>query len=1092
MKRFAFGLSLGVLIGLFTSPPLWAQATAQIGGTVKDQSGAVLPGVEVTATQTDTGIARTTVTNETGSYALTNLATGPYRVEATLPGFRTFVQTGIVLQVNSNPVINPILEVGQVSEQIEVQANAAQVETRATGVGSVIETERVLELPLNGRQVTDLITASGAAVQTGVASSRAMQGGAAISVAGSQINGIQYQLDGAMHNNPYDGLNLPLPFPDAMQEFKVETGALMAQNGMHSGAAVSGVTKSGTNDFHGDLFEFVRNYKFNARNFFALKRDTLKRNQFGGTVGGPVRKNKLFFFAGYQGTTTRSDPSDNIAFVPTAAALAGDFTTLASPACNGGRQVTLRSPFVNNRVDTSQYSKAALALAAKLPKAQDDCGRIAYGVATRPTEAQVVARGDFQWTQNHSIFGRYMATTYDTPPPKDFTDNILTTTIGGRDNFATAVTIGSTYLIGPNMVNSIRAAGNRTNIHRVHSDSFFDVCSLGVQIYCGYLPKYTIMTVTGGFSLGSGTENEFRARTNSFQIGDDISIVHGTHQFSFGTSVAWWNILHESHVRDGGVFAFNSSITGSGLADLLTGKLFSFTQATAHSFQTEQRYFGSYGQDTWKVTPKLTFNYGVRWEPYFPQVIPKGEIYNFDYARFSKGIKSTQYLLAPPGLYYPGDPGFPGNSGINKKWKDIAPRVGLAWDPSGDGRMSIRASYGLGYDFGNGETFLNTTNAPPWSSQLTLNAPVGGFENPWLGIPGGNPYPLLPGKNTPFTPNGPFIAVDYDTKTPYIQSWNLAIQRQIGTDWTASASYIGNTTHNMWALQAINPGIYFPGNCVAGQLGLTAPGPCSTDTNLQQRRRFSIERPADSTALGAVDLLEDGATSNYHGMLLNIQRRAVSGVTVAANYTLSRCIGDLNVGYTTINTGTGYTNPADRKYDRGNCTGDKRHLFNFTSVAQTPTFSNRTLKLIGSDWKLSGIFRKSSGAYFTATSGQDGAKNGVGSQRPNLTGDPYTSDKSYKLYLNPSSFSQPALGTFGNSQRNSLLGPGFWQLDLGLTRIFQVRENQRLEFRAEGFNVTNSTRFKAPASNFNSLNTFGLITASEDARILQFALKYVF
>src|SRR5438552_2909375 len=271
MKRIAFGLSLGLLVGLLASPNLWAQATAQIGGTVKDQTGAVLPGVEVTATQTETGIARSTVTNETGSYVLTNLAPGPYRVEATLPGFRTFVQTGIVLQVNSNPVINPILEVGQVSEQIEVQANAAQVETRATGVGSVIENTRVLELPLNGRQVTDLITLSGVAVQTGVASSRAMQGGAAISVAGGQINGIQYLLDGAMHNNPYDGLNLPLPFPDAMQEFKVETGALMAQNGMHSGAAVNGVTKSGTNEFHGDLFEFVRNYKFNARNFFALR-----------------------------------------------------------------------------------------------------------------------------------------------------------------------------------------------------------------------------------------------------------------------------------------------------------------------------------------------------------------------------------------------------------------------------------------------------------------------------------------------------------------------------------------------------------------------------------------------------------------------------------------------------------------------------------------------------------------------------------------------------------------------------------------------------------------------------------------------------
>jgi hypothetical protein len=253
MKCIAICSLMGLLVCVLWSTAVWAQATGQMGGTVRDQTGAVLPGVEVTATQTETGIARAAVTNETGSYVLSNLATGPYRLEAGLPGFRTFVQTGIILQVNNSLVINPTLEVGQVSEQIEVQANAVQVETRTTGVGQVIENQRILELPLNGRQVTDLITLSGAAVQTGTASPRAMQGGVALSVAGGQSNGIQYVLDGAMHNNPYDGLNLPLPFPDALQEFKVETGALMAQNGMHSGAAVNGVTKSGTNEFHGSL-----------------------------------------------------------------------------------------------------------------------------------------------------------------------------------------------------------------------------------------------------------------------------------------------------------------------------------------------------------------------------------------------------------------------------------------------------------------------------------------------------------------------------------------------------------------------------------------------------------------------------------------------------------------------------------------------------------------------------------------------------------------------------------------------------------------------------------------------------------------------
>src|SRR5262245_43294606 len=326
MKDRLMNVFSAALLCVLSCAMLWAQATAQISGVVKDQSGAVLPGVEITAAQTDTGITRTALTNETGSYVLPNLPLGPYRLEAALAGFRTYVQTGIVLQVNSSPEINIQLEVGQVSEQVEVRANAALVETRTVGVGQVIENQRILELPLNGRQVTDLITLSGAAVQivqTGSTKDRTMQGSVPVAVAGGFYSGTVYVLDGAMHNDPWNNFNLPLPFPDALQEFKVETGALSAQYGMYSGAAVTSVTKSGTNDVYGDVFEFVRNDLFNARNYFATKPSTLKRNQFGGTVGGPVVKNKLFFFGGFQGTAIRQDPADSQAFVPTPAMLSG-------------------------------------------------------------------------------------------------------------------------------------------------------------------------------------------------------------------------------------------------------------------------------------------------------------------------------------------------------------------------------------------------------------------------------------------------------------------------------------------------------------------------------------------------------------------------------------------------------------------------------------------------------------------------------------------------------------------------------------------------------------------------------------------------
>src|SRR5205085_734920 len=293
MEKIKHVLSISLIL-LFICTSAWAQGTAQLSGTAKDQSGAVLPGVEINVTQTATGAKRTVISDETGSYTLTNLPIGPYMLEAGLPGFRTYLQTGIVLQVGSNPVISITLQVGQVAEQVEVKADAALVEARSTGVGQMIDNQRVLELPLNGRNPTELIFLAGIATQT---TDGSLNSGVrnyqttVISVAGGANGGLDYFLDGGTHNDPDNSLNLPLPFPDALQEFKVETSGVQAQYGHHAAGVVNGVTKSGTNAFHGDLFEFVRNGSFNARNAYALANDGLKRNQFGGVVGGPIVKN---------------------------------------------------------------------------------------------------------------------------------------------------------------------------------------------------------------------------------------------------------------------------------------------------------------------------------------------------------------------------------------------------------------------------------------------------------------------------------------------------------------------------------------------------------------------------------------------------------------------------------------------------------------------------------------------------------------------------------------------------------------------------------------------------------------------------------
>src|SRR5690348_3979197 len=406
MKRIVIGLWSALLFFGLTSSTSWAQATAQISGAVRDQTGAVLPGVEITATQTETGVARMTVTNETGGYVLPNLAIGPYRLEAALPGFRTFVQTGIVLEVNSNPAINVTLEVGQVSEQVEVQANAAVVETRNVGVGETMENARVIDLPLNGRNMIDLLSLTPASTPAPIVDGtggRDPFSKGNVSVAGGLNTGLNYTLDGAYHNNPYDNGYMSMPFPDALQEFKVETGATNAQTGVKPSGTVSLVIKSGTNAFHGDAFEFVRNGVFNARNAFALQRDTIKRNQFGGTVGGPILANKLFFFGAYQGTTIRMAPSDQSAIIPTAQMLAGDFTGFASPACNSGVQRTLRAPFSNNQINPALFNKSALALAARLPVSTDPCGLYRYGTPNSENDYMMIGRIDYQRSAGHSI-----------------------------------------------------------------------------------------------------------------------------------------------------------------------------------------------------------------------------------------------------------------------------------------------------------------------------------------------------------------------------------------------------------------------------------------------------------------------------------------------------------------------------------------------------------------------------------------------------------------------------------------------------------------------------------------------------------------
>ena len=965
-----------------------------------------------------------------------------------------------------------------------------------------------------------LVMMAGAAADTGAPTSRSMTSSRGISIAGGQPFAVTYLLDGAMHNNVLDGLGLPLPFPDALQEFRVETSSQNSQNGRSGSGTVSLVTKAGTNLLHGDLFEFARHHRFNATAPFAAvnratgerQSDGLVRNQFGGTLGGPIATDRIFFFGAYQSTRATQTPADIVTFVPTAAMLAGDFTQLASAACRTQGNLNLPAPFVGNRISPAQLSPAAVKIAQRLPTTTDPCGQIAYSRKTLPREGQSIGRIDWQASQNHSLFGRYMLSTTFWDPALLNSDSILAAAgagAGGRDSNSQSLAIGDTMVLTNTTVNNIRFTANRTNVHRTHAD-MFGPQDVGVNIYTP-IPNYMLLSVTGAFSINTGTETDSFYRPNTYAVSDDLTMVRGNHQWAFGAAAGFSDWKTKSNVRSPGTFSFNGSATGLPLADFLLGSVFEFRQSTPFTLDIKQKYVGVYAQDTWRVLPNVTMNYGVRWEPWFPQQHQQSQIYNFDINRFQAGQRSTTYPQAPPGLSYPGDEGFPSKAGMYTEWLNLQPRVGVSWDPAGDGRTSVRAGYGMNSNFIAGEFYFDAAQAPPFGlEQRLINLPAGALDDPWRAASRANPYPITAGRVGEFPPYALLLAVPYDLETTRVHSWNLGVQQQVGENMGVSASYLGNYLTNVWGDVTGNPG-----TLPAGLASPTSPctlrnpaAPSGTQTypNCQAapidvRREITQANPAVGQYIGYLDWVTDAGWQHYHGMLLSFQRRSANGITANANYTLSQCRGLISQGGGPLNVGTGYMLPvslinppadAEARFaaDEGPCSNSPTHILNLTASVETPEFANTVARVIASGWRLSGIYRAQSGDQINITTGADRALTGMQNQRPNQLVDDAYGDKSLNNWLNPAAFAQPALGTHGNAGRNAYEGPGKRVVDLSLVRAFQI-STHRLEARVEAFNAFNWFRWGNPVNNFSSA-TFGRILTSDDPRIMQFAVKYQF
>ncbi|HMF76106.1 MAG TPA: carboxypeptidase regulatory-like domain-containing protein [Bryobacteraceae bacterium] len=1071
----------------FLEPSAFAQAVAiaEVDGHVLDQSGAPVANAQVRMTETDKQQVHNTVSDPQGRYALPNLPVGAYKLEVTARGFKNYSQTGIVLQVAHNVEANVIMQIGSVSESIEVVANAAMVETKDNALSQVIDQKRVVELPLNGRNATQLILLTGAATSTpagDLTGSKNIQGSAGsitYSVAGGQANGLNFLLDGGDNNDPFSNVNLPLPFPDALQEFSVQTSAMPAQYGLHPGGVVNSVTKSGANAFHGDLFEFLRNGDLNARQAGTNARDTLKRSQFGGVLGGRIVRDRLFFFGGYQGTRQRSNPPSTISFVPTAATLAGDFGTIDGPTCHSS-PIALKNPisgapYANNQIPVSQFDPAAIKLVTKyIPVSADPCGQIRYGIPANSPDSSYVARVDYVVSPKHNMFGRYFLYDYTLPATFDGS-NALTTTTAGNDDRSQTATFGDTYTFSPTSLNSFHVTFNRRRDNRGSAPNLFSPVSLGVNMF-NLLPNFINLTVTNYFAVGCGTCAPGYFNTNTYQLSDDYTVIHGKHQFGIGVDVRKLQLNIVNNQQSNGQFTFGGAYSGDNLADFLLGRLQTFNDGNPNPNTLRQTVTSLYVQDTYRVTQHFTLNLGVRWEPSVPPYDKYGRGNQFSLAAFNAGQYSTVYPNAPAGLLFAGDAAN-ANGKYFSQWHLLAtsPRIGMVWDPKGDGKQTIRSAFALMHD--TTELFFpeRLTTNPPYASSVTLTNVS--FSNPYAGYPGGNPFPGA----SIFPAGGTYVSIPADVRPTYMMQWNLSFQRQLGKDWLLTVNYIGSKTSHILGSYDINPGVYIP----------------NSTASLNTRRVLYLQNPTLGQAYSGIEVADDGGNSNYNGLLTSVQHRFANNFTLLSNLTWSHCISD--VDFTGELAGTIYQNPNSRAAERSSCGFDRRLNFNTSMVVATPRVGNAFVRQLTGGWQLSPIFTAYSGQPLTLTDGgKDISQTGQLQDRPDvvLPNAVIPAQQTVKAWINPLAFQMQPAGAFGNLGRFAVVGPGTWNLDFALSRIFKIRERFNLEARGEAFNIFNHANWNnattlQPIVSITS-STFGQITSFSPPRIIQLAMKLSF
>ena len=1121
------------LMALLTSVNVAGQQiTGSIRGTVNDPSGAIVQAATVTAKQIETGLTRVAITDRQGEYVLVELPIGHYQLQTQAKGFQTYLQQGISLDVNQTATVGIHLKLGSETQQVEVSADAALVQSTVSSLGETVMEHEILDLPLDGRNFSQL-----GLLQPGVVplTSGLLEAGGparqnqAYAVDGQRPESNNFMIDGADNESSVDGGFVLKPPIDAIAEFKILSHNANAEFGRNTGSTTNIVTRSGSNSFHGAAWEFLRNDAMDSSDYFTQGVQPLKQNQFGATFGGPILKDKTFFFGYYEGFRNRQGESVP-ATVPSVAERLGNFgqlctsipgdafvggictnTTTSAPDFNGqllnfaeGPQPV---PIPNNQLTSIDPIATNVLPFFPVPNVGEN-GFIATQTLIENNN-QFGVRLDHYLSRADTLNFRYM---YSSGPTTDPLSPVGANVPGfpvGEYNRAQNFVAQETHIFSPTTVGVARFSFLRNTFLLDEHLNHESPADLGFQ-YTPTLPSAAgppFIQVGGYASVGdpiTGPRNTFQ---NTFDLSVSLSWVHGRHELKFGGGYRRDQINALQGIASNGFFVFANFPYSDGFASFLSGNPVVFLQGGGNfAREIRDRALDAYGQDTYKVSSRLTLNLGLRYELPFPSTENNNEV-----NLFVPGAQSRVLPNAPAGLLYPGDPGV--SAGLIPTQKTaFAPRVGLAWDPRGDSKTVVSAAYGIFYEpyyTGEGGPLQDPVSSPPYLKTQQISFPVNSFANPFYTA---NPF------SQDFPEPMTLLVVARNLHLPYAQDWNLNIQRSLGEDWLLQVGYVGTTGVRLPRFIEGDPAVFVPGlsNSAAFCAPQSPPCPISTENNVNNRRLYSgctLADPPTSCIYSSVGEIASVSNSSFNALEASLRKRFSRGLSFLASYTWSHSIDDVssfNITGSASQPVAGENdlaqNPFDLAAERGRSMFDshQRLVFSYQWILPFLQRSNSWYGRVLGNWQLNGIVTAMSGGPFTvfdsndvSLQGQAPEITGFSANRPNLIGNPNSGPRTPREWFNVGAFQQlepDPLGrfeVFGDEGRNVVQGPGYVNWDASAFKNIRLTESKELQFRGELFNLLNHTNFRLPVSDIES-PTFGQIQQDVSPRVIQVALKFLF